>query len=107
MFDLQQVTVEHVSESLSGLNSSKATGLDNIPARFVKDGSKCIAYPPVHIFNLSLRSGIIPQDLKSARVTPLHKKTAKLRQETIDQSLSCVLFPKYWRKLFSFKLTNI
>ena len=77
LFDLQQVTVEHVSEILSGLNSSKATGLDNIPARFVKDGSKCIAYPLAHIFNLSLRSGIIPQDLKSARVTPLHKKNSK------------------------------
>ena len=77
LFDLQQVTVEHVTEILSGLNSSKATGLDNIPARFVKDGSKCIAYPQAHIFNLSLTSGIIPQDLKSARVTPLHKKNSK------------------------------
>ena len=77
LFDLQQVTVGIVSEILSCLNSSKATGLDNIPARFVKDGSKCIAYPLAHIFNLSLRSGIIPQDLKSARVTPLHKKNSK------------------------------
>ena len=80
MFDLQQVKVEHVTEILSGLNSSKATGLDNIPARFVKDGSKCIAYPLSHtgIFHdLSLRSSIIPQDLKSARVTPLHKKNSK------------------------------
>ena len=70
LFDLQQVTVEHVTEILSGLNSSKATGLDNIPAWFVKDGSKCIAYPLAHIFNLSL-------NLKSARVTPLHKKNSK------------------------------
>ena len=29
------------------------------------------------IFTLSLRSGTIPQDLKSARITPLHKKNSK------------------------------
>ena len=55
---------------MNNINGGKATGLDALPARFVKDGSSIIARPLTHIINLSLSTGIIPQDLKAARVTP-------------------------------------
>ena len=73
-FNLGKVTEDKVLKILCNLNSSKATGLDQLSTRFVKDGSKLIVSPLTHIVNLSLANGNIPSDLKSARVTPIHKK---------------------------------
>ena len=63
---------------LCKLNSSKATGLDLLSPRFVKDGASLIMSPLTHILNLSLKSGELPDDIKAARVTPIHKKNSKL-----------------------------
>ena len=55
----------------------KATGLDGIPARFVRDSASIIACPLRHVINLSLIQGIVPDDLKSARVVLIFKKHDK------------------------------
>ena len=56
---------------------SKATGLDNIPARFVCDAADQIAPCIAHITNLSFHQCKLPSDLKQARVVPLYKKASK------------------------------
>ena len=61
-------------ELLSSLKLGKATGLDNLPSKFLKVGAPHIANSMAHIINLTIRSGKIPSDLKQARVTPLFKK---------------------------------
>ena len=53
------------------------TGLDNLPARFLKDSVSVIVAPLTHIINLSINTGSVPDDLKMARVVPLHKKESK------------------------------
>ena len=60
-----------------GLVLKKATGLDGIPARFVRDSASIIACTLRHVINLSLIQGIVPDDLKSARVVPNIKKNDK------------------------------
>ena len=42
MFSLANVTVGQVSKILHSMSSSKATGLDEIPAKYIKDGSSVI-----------------------------------------------------------------
>ena len=59
---------------LSKLNVTKATGCDNISARFLKDASNVIVNPLTYIVNLSIKTGIVPDDFKTARVVPLFKK---------------------------------
>ena len=44
--------------------ANKATGLDDLSARFIKDGARVIAPMITHIVNMSIRQGIIPDDLK-------------------------------------------
>ena len=73
-FSCSEVLEDKVLKILCKLNSSKATGLDQISPRFAKDGAKLIASPLTHILNLSHLSGELPDDLKTARVTPIHKK---------------------------------
>ena len=74
MFSLANVTVGQVSKILHSMSSSKATCLDEIPAKYLKDGSSVISKLLTHIINLSITTGSIPDDLKMARIVPLYKK---------------------------------
>ena len=66
-----------ILKRLGRLGAKKATGLDGIPARFVRDSASIIACPLRHVINLSLIQGSVPDDLKSARVVPIFKKNDK------------------------------
>ena len=54
MFSKANVTVGHVSKILHSMSSSKASGLDEIPAKYLKDGSSVISKLLTHIINLSI-----------------------------------------------------
>ena len=62
---------------LTELNSQKATGLDGLPAKFLKDGASTIAKPLTHIINMSITSGQFPKELKCAKIVPIYKKKLK------------------------------
>ena len=76
-FSLVKVTTEKVTKMLQELNVKKATGLDGISARLLRDAAVVIAPYATHIINLSLDQGKVPTDFKNARVTPIHKKGSK------------------------------
>ena len=76
-FTLSPVTSEFVYKELCKLNPSKSTGLDGIPARFLRDGAIVIKDHLAHIFNLSISSSSVPKDFKTARVKPLFKKNER------------------------------
>ena len=59
------------------LNFSKGTRSDNIPARFIKDAASVLIKPVTDIVNLSIQTGIVPCELKNARVVPLFKKNKR------------------------------
>ena len=65
---------------VDGLSPRKAAGLDDLPARFIRDGAEGIAYPISYIrpINLSLKTGVVPDEMKTARVISLYKKNSKL-----------------------------
>ena len=56
------------------MNSSKATGLDNISAKFVSDRATQITPAFTRIVNLSIHNAVIPDEMKKARIVPLYKK---------------------------------
>ena len=64
-------------KDLCKLNSSKSTGSDNIPVRFVKDAASVLTKPITHIVGLSIQTGIVPRSLKNASVVPLFKKNKR------------------------------
>ena len=68
----------YIYKELCNLNPYKSTGIDNIPARFIKDGASELTKPITFIVNLSISSGIVPDQLKTARVKPLFKKNNRL-----------------------------
>ena len=66
-------------EVMNIINALKHTspGYDDISSKVVKSSVQYILRPLVHIFNLSLSQGIVPKELKIARVTPVYKSGDK------------------------------
>ena len=69
------VSENKVLKYLNSLGINKTTGLNGIPSHFVRDGASIIACPLTPVIKLSLIQGVVPDDLKSARVTYLFLKT--------------------------------
>ena len=53
--------------------SGKAAGYDSIPMSIIKESIQIISEPLAHIINLSIVHGIVPDQMKIARVIPLFK----------------------------------
>ena len=62
---------------LCEINTFKATGLDNIAGRFLKDGATTLAKPITKLYNLSILQSKFPDGYKQAKLKPLLKKGAK------------------------------
>ena len=73
-FRFSSTTTSDVFTHLNKLSKTKATGLDNISARLIRECADIISGPLCDLFNKSLMSGIFPDDWKYARVTPLFKQ---------------------------------
>ena len=69
-----RVTPEVVRDKLNQLDSTKVQGPDGIPPRVLKELSNELATPLCRLFNLSLETGQLPHDWKSALVTSIFKK---------------------------------
>ncbi|KAI8479169.1 hypothetical protein Bbelb_430920 [Branchiostoma belcheri] len=72
-FRLRPVEETEVLNELLRLKPKKATGVDKIPSRLLKDSAPIIVKPLAHIFNLSIASGEVPDDWKLAKISPIHK----------------------------------
>ena len=69
-FSFSLLSETEVCKMLKGLSPRKATGLDDLPARFIRDGAKGIAYPISYIINLSLKTGVVPLYKKNSKLEP-------------------------------------
>ena len=73
-FRFSSTTTSNVFTHLNKLSKTKATGLDNISARLIRECADIISGPLCNQFNKSLMSGIFPDDWKCARATLLFKQ---------------------------------
>ena len=76
-FDIPQVSASFIHKQLQNLKVNKATGIDEISAKYLKMSATVISQPLATILNLSITNGIYPDDLKKAKVTPIFKKGEK------------------------------
>ena len=95
-FSFSLLSETEVCKMLKGLSPRKATCLDDLPARFIRDGAEGIAYRISYNIYLSLKTGVVPDEMKTARVIPLYKKNSKLepgnyRPVSILDTLSKIL----------------
>ena len=80
-----------ITEICLAFRSGTAAGYDNVSMDLVKDCASLTCRPLTHIINLSIVSGIVPDQLKIARVMPLFKSGDKSTFTTIDLFFSKIL----------------
>ncbi|XP_033096783.1 uncharacterized protein LOC117101027 [Anneissia japonica] len=73
IFYLPEVDEEFVYTEISKMSINKAFGFDEISPNMLKLANLIIVPSLTYIINLSLHSGIFPDDWKYAKVIPLHK----------------------------------
>ena len=80
-FYFSDISVSNVALRLQNFKASKATGVDNIPAKVLKAVSHIIAPSLTVIFKQSLSTGIYINDWKLARVSPIYKSEDRKKCE--------------------------
>ena len=76
-FHFTKVSENTISSFLKELKTNKAAGIDNLPGRFLKDGSEVLATPIAQICNLSIKLSTAPDVYKIAKLKSLYKKGKK------------------------------
>ena len=77
IFNLAKVSCQEVFNLIQKIPSNKASGLDNISARLLKEASPIVTLRLTFIINLSIDTGIFPNAWKRARVSPIFKEDLK------------------------------
>ena len=72
------MTEDFILKELNRLGVSKSTGLDGLPVRFIKDGAEFLKTPITLLINMSITTGTVPEEMKSARVRPIFKNNNPL-----------------------------
>ena len=80
-FYLQSITYDYVEQELNKLKINKATGLDKISTRLLKDAASVIAPVLTSLINKSFSSGCFPKRWKSAKVFALFKDGKRTSKE--------------------------
>ena len=91
--------------------SGKAAGYDNIPMSIIKESIQIISGPLAHIMNLSIAHGVVPDQMKIARVVPLFKADdqslfTNYRPVSVLPSFSKFLERIIYNRLYDY-LTNL
>ena len=76
-FEIPFITETQVSEFINGLNIAKATGLDGIGPRILKLANNILAPSIAALINKSIKTATFPEQLKVAKVYPIHKGGSK------------------------------
>ena len=72
-FSISPIEKEKVSKLLSAMDTSKATGTDNVGPRLLKLAAPYISDDITYICNQSINKSTFPRKWKEAKVSPLHK----------------------------------
>ena len=73
-FQFKKITKETVLKLIDRIKIDVAVGIDEIPARLLKDSKYTIAETLMKLVNISFNKCIFPNCMKSANIKPIHKK---------------------------------
>ena len=73
------ITEDEVLEVIKNLDAKKSTGHDGFSKLIIKFKTLAaeLSVPLTPIFNMSIKDGIVQDQLKTARVVPIHKNESK------------------------------
>lgn len=76
-FQFRLITNLDLASALHQMKTKKSPGVDGIAMRLLKDAGYAVIETLVEIFNVSIQTGIFPDDWKFAKVSPIYKEGDK------------------------------
>ena len=98
------ISVNEILNTVNEFVDKKSTGSDDIPSILFKWAINIIAPKLAFIFNQLVDHGLYPEDLKIAKVTPLHKKGDKSDLDNFRPISVLTQFNKLFEKLIHVRL---
>ena len=80
-FVFHDISQEQIVKLIENLPHKNSRGIDELSNKFVKKIKNVIAYPLTKLINQSIQTGIFPDNLKIAKIIPVHKKDSKTNIE--------------------------
>ena len=110
-FTLNETHCGIVHRLVSSLRVAKATGLDDISARLLKEACPEIVPSLTHIINLSIRCGYFPDEWKIPKVLPSYKEDIKsdpdnFRPISILPFVSKIIEKVFFKQLYGYLTHN-
>ena len=103
---VESTNENEITEIVMSLKDS-AAGWDGLSAKILKQIISFVKLPLAHVFNRSLACGVVPNELKLAKVLPLFKADSKVvfsnyRPVSILPVMSKILEKLMYNRLLSF-----
>ena len=73
LYDID-VNIDMIRAKLSKLRTDKAPGADGMSPWLLKEIQEFLVIPTYHLIRKSLDEGIVPDDWRTANVSPIYKK---------------------------------
>ena len=93
-FSIPPVQRNELLQDLLNLHKNKSTGTDNIGLKILKVSAPFSVSPVTYIFNRIIDSGIYPNILKNAKVSPIFKSGENVSLQITSLYLYYPLYPK-------------
>ena len=105
-FEIHTVSIEKVFNLLSTIKFSKTIGQDKISPKLLKDSADIVAPSLVNIFNRSIKTGIFPDEMKTAVISPIFKSGNKTECTNYRPISILSAISKIFEKLISMPLSE-
>ena len=111
MLYLYYITPNEIKKYIDKLPAKNSSEYDNISNKLLKQIKYAILNPLTHIFNLSISSGVFPENMKLSEIVPLYKKGPKdqminYRPISLLITLSKLLEKCMYTHLYKFMVKN-
>ena len=103
-FNFQEVNSFIINITLSKLKSKSSVGNDNISMKLLKEIMPIIVKPIIHLFNLSLNTGYIPDNYKCAKIIPIYKAGERDRFDNYRPISILPALSKLLEKIVAFQM---
>ncbi len=104
--DTNVFTLENVKKVMAELKPKTCYGYDNIPVRILLDGIEYLLKPVHKLLNMIYAQGTIPDQWKTSRIIPLHKKGPKNRVENYRPISNLCAGSKIFERLILMRLNE-
>ena len=105
-FESSNLSEEVIKKILLSLDTSKATRVDQILAKFLRDGAEVLALPLRNIITLSMKLSTFPEEFKIAKLKSIFKKGARTDPKNYRPNSLLPLVSKIIEKSIHFQIED-